>query len=379
MERLNKLTNQKESMSKFYKQHHRNSLTQWNKINWKEAYNFVSSKQNQLAIAAKRKDKNEIIRLQQQLLRSFHSRAIAVRRVVSSKGRKTSGIDKKLWNNANDKAHAISALKNLKEYKAQPVKRIWIDKPERKDKRPLGIPTLFDRAVQALDPIIETHSDPRSYGFRKYRSVRDVATYIKLVCGSMYGKRHVLEIDIKQFFPSINHEWLLRNTPMDPKILREFLKAGLIEMSRFSETLEGVPQGGVISPTLSNSILNGLEKSIKDIPGTYLVRYADDFVILGDNKPNLQSAKLKIEKFLDLRNLTIHEDKSKFSTIEEGFDFLGYNFREYRDKSRQTGRKKGIFLVQPCKKNVTSVLKKPGKGNHKRKQKCICRETHFNS
>lgn len=341
-------------------------LSLWQKIDWKQVNQYMRTIQNQLVIAVKRKDIMEIKRLQNQINRSFSARALAVKKVVSNQGKRTAGIDKQLWPRAEQKSEAIKSLRNLRDYQAKPVRRVWIDKPGKKEKRPLGIPTLFDRAVQAvylqsLDPAVETLGDRRSFGFRKARSVHDAAMYIKLVCGSMYGKRHILEIDIKQFFPSINHQWLLQNTPMDKRILQQFLKAGIVETSKYSETVEGVPQGGIISPTLSNSVLNGLEEAIKEAKGTFLVRYADDFVVLGNDRQSLEIAKKWIESFLEMRGLRIHEEKSKFTTIEEGFDFLGFHFREYKDKGRSKGRKQGIFLVTPTKRNVTAVLEKARK------------------
>lgn len=224
-------------------------------------------------------------------------------------------------------------------------------------KRPLGIPTMKDRIVQtlylfALDPIAEELADTRSYGFRKFHGVHDCVTYLKLVCGSYTAtRRHILDADIEQFFPSVSHQWLLDNIPIDKKILREFLKAGFCEDFTFHPMNDGFPQGSPISPALANMSLNGLREWLGD--EFLFVRYADDFLVLGKTKQALEENALpRIRKFLEPRGLRLNLKKTQIKDISKGFDYLSFNFREYPDPTRIKGSKKGIFLVKPSSKNV---------------------------
>jgi RNA-directed DNA polymerase len=188
------------------------------------------------------------------------------------------------------------------------------------------------------------------------------------MCPSKFGKRHVLEVDTRKFFDTINQQWLLDNTPMETPILRKQLRAGVLDMNHFTPGEQGVPQGGVLSPCLANACLDGLEKALSVCSGVFLVPYADDFVITAfalllfkskrDNQKQLEKAKKLVTDFLGTRGLNINEDKTSISTVEQGFDFLGFHFREYPDKGRRESLKKGIFLVKPSKKNVTNICRK---------------------
>jgi RNA-directed DNA polymerase len=336
---------------------------EWNTIRWNECELLLAENQNNLVIATKRGDVKEIKRIQYKMVRMFAIRALAVRKVTSNRGKRTPGVDGEKWLRSEQKMKAVEALKDLSRYQPQPVKRVWLPKPGKTEKRPLGIPTLFDRAVQALflyalEPVVETSADNRSFGFRKARSVHDAAEYIRLMCASKFGKRDVLEVDIRKFFDTINQQWLIDNIPMETRILRKLLRAGVLDLNHFTPSELGVPQGGVLSPCIANACLDGLEKALSLCSGVFLVRYADDFVITGDNQKQLEKAKNVVIDFLASRGLKINEDKTSISTVEQGFDFLGFHFREYPDKGRSKGLKKGIFLVKPSKENVTNICRK---------------------
>jgi RNA-directed DNA polymerase len=302
-----------------------------------------------------------VTQLQNDLVRSFAARALAVRKVISNSGGKTPGVDKVVWNSASQVKDAIKQLKNLSSYQPKPVKRVYIPKADG-SMRPLGIPTMFDRAVQALFnmalvPIAECTADDRSYGYRKYRSVQDAMIYLKLVLGARYGSRWVLEADISKFFDNLSHDWLLKNIPLDKVILSKMLKAGFLDQGSFNPTEIGTPQGGLISPTIANMALDGLQQALGD--NFRVVRYADDFVVIAKTKDALKDTALPIiEKFLAERGLTLKWEKTQIVSIDKGFDFLGFNFREYADAGRAVGYKKGIFLVKPAVKKIAALKEK---------------------
>jgi RNA-directed DNA polymerase len=335
----------------------------WNSINWKKVEKSVSRLQARIVKAEKEGRIGKAKALQILLTKSFGGKALAVKRVTENQGKKTPGVDGILWNTPDRKAKAIQQLRR-KGYKAKALRRVYIPKSNGK-KRPLGIPTMKDRAMQALyqlalDPISETRADNNSFGFRRYRSTADT---IERCFNVLAGKRHAhwaLEGDIKGCFDNISKEWLLENIPMDKKMLKTWLDAGFIHNGVFHETVAGTPQGGIISPMLANMTLDGMEAALTKKVGkkstdrgrvkkVNLVRYADDFIITGASREVLEKeVKPLIVEFLSERGLILSEEKTTIVHIDEGFDFLGQNVRKYSGK----------LLIKPSKKNVEIFLKK---------------------
>jgi RNA-directed DNA polymerase len=224
----------------------------WRSINWKRANRNVRHLQRRIVEAQQQGKKRKVRALQLILTRSYSARCLAVRRVVENPGRRTPGVDGQKLDTPEKKAQAVEKL-SAEEYQPQPLKRVYIAKKNGKGSRPLGIPTMDDRARQALhllalDPIAETTADPNSYGFRKERSVADAIEQCFILLARSNSPQWIYEGDIQSCFDEISHEWLLSHIPMDRAILKKWLEAGIIERGSFGLTTSGRPQGGVITP-----------------------------------------------------------------------------------------------------------------------------------
>lgn len=358
--------------------------TCWEAIDWQKALAYVKKLQVRIVKDQKEGHYSKVKSLQWLLTHSFYAKALAVKRVTSNQGKRTSGVDHELWLTPQAKWSAISKL-NRRGYRPQPLRRHYIPKKNGK-MRPLGIPTMTDRAMQtlykfSLEPIAETYADPNSYGFRIGRSTHDAVEQCFTDLNKGKSPEWILEGDIKGCFDHISHEWLLENIPMDTQILEKWLKCGYVETRKLFPTDEGAPQGGTISPTLMNMTLDGLERLLQERLPTRqkvngrthfnklnFVRYADDFIITGESPEFLRDKVLPVVKeFLTERGLQLSEEKTVITHIEDGFDFLGKNIRKYNGK----------LLIKPSKTSVKSFLEKVRsiiKGNKSIKQETLIRK-----
>lgn len=336
----------------------------WASIDWEKAEAAVKKLQVRIVKAQKAGKWNKVKALQWTLTHSFYAKALAVKRVTSNQGKNTSGVDKVLWGTDAAKYKAIDTLRR-RGYKPLPLRRVHIKKSNGK-LRPLGIPTMKDRAMQALyamalEPLAETSGDNFSYGFRKGRSTADAMVRIHTLLSRRISPEWVLEGDIKGCFDHISHEWLLANIPMDKAMLKKWLKCGFVFNGELFPTEEGTPQGGIISPILANMTLDGIQELLaSNFPITIkngkeirhkinLVRYADDFIVTGDSEEILRDkVKPLIAAFLAERGLTLSEEKTLVTHVDDGFDFLGFNVRRYN----------GTLLTKPSKDRVKKFAAK---------------------
>ena len=244
-----------------------NTTVDWNSIPWRTIYRTVRRLQARIVKAVTEGRWNKVKALVDLLTRSFSGRALAILRVVSNSGAKTPGVDGILWNTPEAKSAAFGTLRRHG-YQPQPLRRVYIPKSNGK-RRGLGIPTMTDRAMQALhllglDPIAESQADGHSYGFRLERRCADALAQTHVLLSHRHGPQWILEGDIKACFDQISHEWLLTHVPMDRQLLRQWLKAGFLEKHAWFATMEGTPQGGIISPALANWTLDGLQRLLAE-------------------------------------------------------------------------------------------------------------------
>jgi RNA-directed DNA polymerase len=345
-------------------------------IDWGIIEARVKRLQMRIAKTAKLERFRRMRSLQWLLAHSYCGKLLAVRRVTSNRGKNTPGVDGVVWRTSRQKNRAIQQL-HRRGYRAYPLRRVYIPKKNGKF-RPLGIPTMCDRAMQALyaltlTPVAETFADPNSYGFRQGRSCADAI--MRCYMGLCQKRSHewILEADIAACFDTISHQWILDHIPVDRKVLGQWLAAGFLEKGELYPTLKGTPQGGIISPLLMNMTLDGLEKAVRKsvpwyLPGTRnrngvaVTRYADDFVVAGKTRETLEEKALPaIRGFLLERGLSLSAEKTRTVNVHEGFEFLGQHLRKYDN---------GKFITKPApgslrkiQNTVTETLKSHDAGS----------------
>lgn len=335
----------------------------WNQINWVKCQQNTRRLQARIVQATQAGRWNRVKVLQHLLTRSFSAKALAVKRVTMNKGKCTAGVDGQLWQTTSSKYLAMMQLRR-RGYRPQPLRRVNIPKPDG-NMRHLGIPTMKDRAMQALylmglAPVAETTGDKHSYGFREKRSAADAMGQIFLSLARRDAPQWILEADIRKCFDEIDHEELVRTIPMEKSMLSQWLKSGFIEKGRFYPTSRGTPQGGIVSPVLANMALDGLEAVIskqfgnkgtkkRKKSGVHMVRYADDLVVTGKTQEILEAeVKPLLAEFLGKKGLTLSVKKTVITPVNQGFDFLGQTVRKYQTK----------LIIKPARQGITRLLKR---------------------
>jgi len=339
----------------------------WRQVDWRRAEADVRRLRQRIFTASKAGDLARVRRLQKLMLRSRANTLISVRRVTErNAGRLTAGVDGEVVLTPEAKMQLVDRLQQSAEsFKAMPVRRVYIPKPGGK-RRPLGIPVILDRVhqarvVNALEPEWEARFEPRSYGFRPGRGCQDAIQAVHAVAKGKSAKRlWTLDADLASAFDLIAHDHIQTMIGTFPArgMIRQWLKAGVVEQGRLHRTEDGVPQGGVVSPLLLNVALHGMEKAAgvryyqtgnsagKAMMGSpVLIRYADDFVALCHTRQEALAVKARLADWLTPRDLAFNEDKTRVVTLADGFDFLGFNVRRYHGK----------LLIKPSKTAIRRI------------------------
>jgi RNA-directed DNA polymerase len=325
----------------------------------------VRSLQRRIVQAVQRGAWRKVKRLSYLLVHSFAARALAGKRVTENSGKKTPGVDGERWGTPEQKATAVARIGQWQHYRPRPLKRIVIPKKNGSQRR-LSIPTLEDRArqavyLQALQPIAETQADPNSYGFRPKRRCADALDQCFKVLRQQTSATWILEGDIQGFFDHIAFSWIEEHTPMNKRILAKWLRCGFIDHGALYPTTAGVPQGGIISPVISNLVLDGLEAIVqgsswqRSVHNINYVRWADDFIVTATSRQVLTETVLpRLNAFLAERGVRLSAEKTVITPSAQGFDFLGQTVR----KPERPNGKPAKLQITPSKASFQALKDK---------------------
>lgn len=342
----------------------------WRQVNWTEVNRTVRNLRRRIFRAVSEGDHKKVRSLQKLMLRNRANVLQSVRRVTQeNKGKGTPGVDGRVVRTDRARGQMVDALLQHQPWQAKPARRVYIPKANNKQ-RPLGIPTVRDRCLQAmvksaLEPEWEARFEPSSYGFRPGRSCQDAMAKIFQLTHPQGRRKWVIDADIKGAFDNISHAYLLETIGQFParELIKQWLKAGYVEMGRLHDTLAGTPQGGIVSPLLANIALHGMEQALaikRNRQGELrcsraMVRYADDFVVLCETQEDALMCVRTLEKWLADRGLQFSEEKTRIAHLRDGFEFLGFFVRHYEDRRSKAG---WIRRIRPSATSVKRVKEK---------------------
>lgn len=361
--------------------------TEWNAVDWRRADRLVRNLRQRIFWASKDGDLRRVASLQKLMLRSRSNILMSVRRVTQlNSGKNTAGVDKVVVKTPKARGELVDELSTFSPWQAKPARRVYIPKANGK-LRPLGIPVVKDRALQAmvknaLEPFWEARFESISYGFRPGRGCHDAIGKIYLLARPNKLKKWVVDADIRGAFDNISHDYLLKTIGEAPgrELIKQWLKAGYMDEGVFQETEAGTPQGGVISPLLANIALHGMEDALtvrktlasgkivttrkgvhyngrgQSVGKRAVVRYADDFVVFCESKEDAEKSVEILTEWLKDRGLQLSKEKTKIVHLSEGFDFLGFNVRHY--EAKQTAKSGWKLLIKPSKESEQKIRDK---------------------